>query len=107
MLKLNRNIQRIWGEVMHKHADVPADVMVTVSSVETRPNLRSSTVWLYVFPVIKGEEVLEQLKPQMYKLQGLFNEELQTNPLPRIILRLDHGADYAESITKKLDSLDE
>ena len=105
--RLNKHIQRVFGEILQRHADLPKDVMVTISGVETRPNLRAATVWLYVYPSDQGEEVLKLLKPQMYDLQGLLNQELQVKPLPRIVLRLDHGAEYADQIAKTFDTLDE
>lgn len=104
--KINKNIQRVFGEILLEHGDVPMDTMVTISKVETTPNLKSCTIWLYVFPTEKGEEVLERLVPQMYDLQGAFNREIQLKPLPRIKFRLDHGAAYAENIEKKLAELE-
>jgi len=104
--KINKHLQRVFGEILHEQADKPADVMVTISKVETRPNLKGATVWLYVYPLEKGEETLEKIQGQMYDLQGALNRELDMRPLPRLVLRLDHGAEYAESIEKKLASLD-
>lgn len=104
--KINKHIQRVFGEILHEQADCPADTMITISKVETAPNLKSATVWLYIFPLDQGEEVLESLKKQMYDLQGAMNRELDMRPLPRLMLRLDHGAQHAESIEKKLASLE-
>lgn len=104
--KINKHLQRVFGEILHEQADMPVDVMVTISKVDTRPNLKAATVWLYVNPLEKGEEVLASLRKQMYDLQGAMNRELDMRPLPRLVLRLDHGAEYAESIEKKLASLD-
>lgn len=105
--KVNKHIQRVFGEILLEQADLPTDAMVTIAQVETKPNLRSAIVWLYVFPTDKGEEVLKALTPQMYELQGMLNRALDFHPLPRITLRLDKGAEYAESINKTFDSLKE
>lgn len=104
--KINKHLQRVFGEILHEQADRPADVMITISKVETRPNLKAAIVWLYINPLEKGEQVLEQLQNQMYDLQGALNRELDMRPLPRLVLRLDHGAAYAESIEKKLADLE-
>jgi ribosome-binding factor A len=106
IVKINKHLQKVFGEILHEQADRPADVMVTISKVETAPNLKSATVWLYVFPIEQGEAVLTHLKNQMYDLQGAMNRELDMRPLPRLMLRLDHGAQHAESIEKKLASLE-
>ncbi len=104
--KVNKHIQKVFGEILHEQADRPANTMITISKVETAPNLKSAIVWLYIFPLDQGEEVLESLKKQMYDLQGAMNRELDMRPLPRLVLRLDHGAEHAESIEKKLASLE-
>lgn len=105
--KVNKHIQRVFGEILLEQADLPADAMVTIAQVETRPNLRSAIVYLYVFPVGRGEEVIERLTPQMYELQGALNRALDFHPLPRITLRLDNGAQYADHINQTFDSLKE
>lgn len=111
--KVNSLIQRLFGEILLEDADMPVDVLVTISAVETTPNLRSATVWLYILPFDSAqgkpgrvEEVFEHIKNQMYDLQGSLNRALSMRPLPRIILKLDHGAEYAERINQRLDSLE-
>ncbi|MEX0649541.1 MAG: ribosome-binding factor A [Candidatus Andersenbacteria bacterium] len=107
MAKVNKHIQRTFGEILHEEADVPADVLVTISRVETTPNLKSATIWLYISPSSKEEEVLEILKPQMYELQGALNRALTIHPLPRLYLKADHGAHHAQTIEQKLVELKE
>jgi ribosome-binding factor A len=103
--KIDKHIQRTFGELLLKEADIPLGVMVTVSRVETATNLRSCTVWLYISPLESADETLEGLKKQMYDLQGFINREAKLNPPPRIHLRLDRGLDHAENIEETLDNL--
>lgn len=104
--KVNSLIKRLFGEILQREADLPIDVLVTVSAVETVPNLRSATVWLYILPLERGEEILGMLKEEMYDLQGALNRALSMRPLPRITLKLDHGAEYAQRIEDRLKTLD-
>lgn len=111
--KVNSLIQRLFGEILQREADLPVDVLVTVSAVETVSNLRSATVWLYILPFDAGlgkpqrvEEVFEHIKNQMYDLQGSLNRALSMRPMPRIILKLDHGAEHSQKIEKRLAELD-
>ncbi|MEK7556452.1 MAG: ribosome-binding factor A, partial [Patescibacteria group bacterium] len=115
--KVNSLIQRTFGEILQREADVPADVLVTVSSVECAPNLQSATIWLYIssFPSTSSgqatapgkreEEALEALKGQLYYLQGILNKKLKMRPLPRISLKLDYGAVHAQRIDPHLADL--
>ncbi len=103
--KVNKHIQRTFGEILQTEADLPADVLVTITRVDTTANLKSSWVWLSVFPLDQGDAILERLKPQMYDLQGALNRALDVRPLPRLRLRIDYGAQNAENVERALDSL--
>lgn len=103
--KINKHLQRTVGEILLKEADLPLDVLVTISRVETTPNLRFSDIWLYVNPEARALEILDILQPQMYDIQGALNRSLQLRPLPRIRFRYDAGGVYADSINKKLDEI--
>lgn len=104
--RINRQIQRSFGEVLQREADLPPDVIVTISAVDTTPNLRSSTIWLYISPLERAQEILQELKNQLYSLQGALNKKLTFHPLPRITLKIDHGSAHAQTISKRLDALD-
>ena len=104
--KVNKHIHRTFGEILLEIADLPADVMVTVSRVETTHNLKAATIWLYVFPDEAEDKIMEMLKPQMYELQGELNRQLDFKPLPRIRLRIDHGAQHAQRINEALENLE-
>ena len=103
--KINRHLQRTVGEILIKEADLPPNSLVTISRVETTPNLRFSTIWIYISPSDQATLVLDSLQKQMYDIQGSLNRSLEFRPLPRIRFRHDRGNDYAETISKKLDEL--
>lgn len=100
--KVNRHIQRTLASILVSEADIPEGVLVTVSRVDTTPNLKSCKVWLYIQPLGQAEEVLTHLKGQLYDIQGALNRELQMRPLPRISLQIDKGSEHAERIEEKL-----
>lgn len=103
--RVNKHLQRTFGKILQTEADLPKEALVTVSGVETTHNLRSATVWLSVLPSQYAEETLQGLKKQLYALQGLLNKQLKLKVLPRIYLKIDKGAEYAERIDRKLNSL--
>lgn len=105
--KLNSLIQRIFGEILLREADLPNDVLVTISRVNTAGNLASTEIWLYINPPEKSEAILSQLNGQIYELQGFLNQSLDLRPWPRIRLRVDYGAEHADKIARKLDELKE
>ena len=103
--RVNKHIQRTFGEILQTEADLPGDALVTVSGVETTHNLQSATVWLSVLPSDRAEVVVKSLKKQLYELQGSLNRQLKLKILPRIYLKIDKGAEYAEEIDRKLNKL--
>lgn len=103
--KINKHLQRTIGEILLKEADLPKDVLITISKAETTSNLRFSIIWLYISPSDQAQAVLDSLKKQMYDIQGSLNRSLQFRPLPRIRFQQDTGNEYAETINKKLDEI--
>ncbi len=100
--KINKHVQRMFGEVLQGEADIPDDVLVTISQVQTSANLQRATVWLYISPLERAKEVLAQLTQQLYYLQGALNRKLTLRPFPRLELGVDHGARDAERIGQVL-----
>lgn len=100
--KVNKHLQRTFSDILQKEAEVPAGVLVTVARAETKPNLRSATIWLYISPPERAPQTMEALQGQMYELQGSLNRQLETRPLPYITLKHDTGIDHAEHIKEKL-----
>lgn len=103
--RLNKHIQRTFGEILQTEAELNSDVMVTVAGVETAHNLQSATVWLSVLPSERAEAVVRGLKKQMYELQGSLNRQLKLKILPRIQLKVDYGSQHAENIDRELNKL--
>jgi len=107
MAKINKHLQRTFGEILQREADLPPKVLVTISRVDTTPNLKSSEIWLYINPIEQANAIIERLTPQLYDLQGALNRALDIRPLPRIKLRIDYGAQHAQNIEEIVDQLDE
>lgn len=104
---MNKYLQRVMGQIIHEKADVPADVLVTVSRVETTPNLASAEVFLYIYPVAAAESVAKHLRRQLYELQGFLNRIIDTRVVPRIRFTVDYGADHAATIEDRLRELNQ
>lgn len=88
MAKINKEVLRVFGQVLQTEADVPAGVLVTVTAAVATRNLRAATVWLSVLPTDQGATVLAALQAQLYHLQGAFNRRIALQPLPRLRLAL-------------------
>ncbi len=107
ILKINKHILRTVSEILSESADIPSGVLVTISRVDTTPNLRFSRIYLYINPGSRAQETLDALKKQMYDIQGEMNRAMHLHPIPRISFRQDTGLDYADTINKKLDEIND
>ncbi len=103
--KVNKHIQRTFGEILQVEADLPLGAIVTVSSVETTKNLKVAIIWLSIWPEKKIGTTMKKLKKQLYDLQGSLNRKIRLRPNPRIVLSVDHGAQHAENIDRRLKEL--
>lgn len=104
--KMNKQLQRVVGEILQAEVEIPPGVLVTISRVETTANFRSATVWLSVFPSQAADDVMERIKALLYDLQRRVNNTMKMRVTPRLFFRLDHGAEKAsdlETVFKKLD----
>jgi len=104
-LKINKHIQRTFGEVLQQEANISQDVLVTIARVDTAPNLKNTVIWLYVQPITEAEAVLAELTQQLYQLQGSLNRKLDLKPFPRVVLKIDYGAEYADTIEQRFAEL--
>jgi ribosome-binding factor A len=103
--KINTQMQRLVGEILHRHADVPPNVLVTISRVATAPNMRGAEVFLYIYPTEQAETVVESLRGQLYELQGFLNRAIDSHAVPRIRFTVDYGAEHADIINQRLRDL--
>lgn len=75
---------------------------VTITAVETTPDLRQSTIWYAVFgenPEKIGLLITEKEKT----IQALINSRLSIKHVPKLTFRLDQSGDYANKINKLID----
>lgn len=79
---------------------------VTVTQVETSPDLKIATV--YVRPLIEGEEraIVEALAREARHIRGLLAPRLGLRYMPQFRFRHDTSLDYARHIDEILGSPD-
>lgn len=69
---------------MLREVQFPEGALVTLTRVDTFPNLIETKVYVSVLPDDKAEEVLKILKSQVYFLQQKLNSRLKMRPIPKI-----------------------
>lgn len=105
ILRVNQLLKKELGQLVLKEVDFPKDVLVTITRVETQPNLKESKVFVSVLPDDKGEEVIALLNRKIYFLQQKINQRLKMKFLPRLIFLLETKTSYAADIEEILEKL--
>lgn len=82
--KVNQLIKKELGIIILREVDFPADVLVTVTRVDTSPNLIDSKVYISTMPEDRSEEILKILDRMIYELQQKINKRLKMRPIPKI-----------------------
>jgi len=100
--KINSLIRKHIAEILIKDLSLKSGVFLTVSKVDTTPDLRYTRVFLSVFPEKETHYVEETLKKEAYLLQGALNKKLHMKPLPKLVFKTDATEVEADKIEKIL-----
>ena len=102
--KINTFLQKKISEILSKGNFFGGKGLVTVSLVETTPDLREAKVWISVFNQ-NPDEVLEILKKEIYDIQGQLFKNSTMRLVPKIRFIPDHSGEYSDQIGKALRNL--
>jgi len=87
--------------------EAPENTLVTLTRVDTAPNLQQAKIYISVMPEEKAKEVLRLLKKEVYEIQQLLNKRLNMRPVPRIEWVLEEKTKEAQEIEEILDKIKE
>ena len=80
--------------------------MITVSFVETTPDLREAKVWVSVFNQ-DPQEALKILNQEIYNIQGQLFKAFGMRLVPKVRFVIDHSGEYSDHINQVLKNLDD
>ena len=100
--KINKLIKRHLGEIFLKELSLKPGLFLTVSKVDTTPDLRYTQVFISVFPYKEADYAIKTLIKELYSIQGSLNKKLKMRPLPKLEFKLDPTEEEADKIEKIL-----
>lgn len=98
-------IKKELGQILLREMDFPEGVLVTVTRVETSPNLNQSRIYISVMPEDKAARVLETLEKSVYYLQQKLNKRLKMRPIPRIKFIEERKTEEAGRVEELLEKI--
>jgi len=98
-------IQKELSQIILREVEFSPDILVTLTRVETLPNLRETKIFISVLPEKKIEIVLRILHKNIYILQQRLNKRLRMRPIPKIIFLREKTTSEAGRIEEILEGL--
>lgn len=106
--KINQLLKKELSRLISREVDFSSGSLVTLTRVDTSPNLIESKVFISVFPEEKQADSLEILKKNIWSIQQMINKRLRMRPIPKIIFLPENKtaeAGKVEEILEKLNKL--
>jgi len=103
--RINQLMKEEISKILLREAEFPKDVLVTVTRVETTPDLNESKVFISVVPEEKEKKVIEDLERKIYSLQQKINKKLNMRKIPRIEFLKEEKTKEAGKIEAILEKL--
>lgn len=105
--RLNELIKVELGNIFLREMDFPVDSLITITRVETAPDLMSAKVFISVFPEKLTESVFRRINAQIYFFQQKLNKRLLIRPVPRLVFQRENNTAVAGRVEELLDQVKE
>lgn len=96
--KVNDLIRDHVSQLIEREVSWKPGMLVTVTRVDTSPDLRHTRVLVSVFPAGEQAFALKTLEHELYRLQGALNHRLHMKPLPRLQFVADETEAQAQAV---------
>lgn len=105
--QVNSLLKELIGEYLTQHVEMPEGTLVTVTKVDTPPDLNNSNVYISVLPDNRKGTVLDILRKLEGKIDRNIFHKMTMKKVPRLHFRIDEQELYAQQIDAILDNLEE
>ena len=106
MLKVNSTLREVLAEELEKMNDDRLE-MVSVTGVDTAPNLRHAIVYVDVLGVEQQENALAALGRATHRLQSAIGRQVRLKYTPTLEFVIDPGVQGGQRIESLLRSIQE
>ena len=107
IMRINEEIQKELASLLRTVKDPRvADTMISITRVETTPDLRYTKVYVSFLQEEKVKDAMAGLKSAGGYLRRQLNNNLQLRYAPEIVWALDDSITYGAKMLKLINSLD-
>ena len=105
--RINEEIQKALAELIRELKDPRVqNTMISITRVETTPDLRYAKVYASFLDETKAEDALKGLKSASGYLRRELGRSLQLRYTPELVWALDDSITYGAKMLKLINSLD-
>ena len=105
MRQINELLRTELAAEIMRSVDLPNDVFVSITKVDTSPDLHNATIFVSIVPDNKSGSSLEQIKKNLKNLATNVAPRLSLRTFPRLKVKIDEAERRASHIEALLDSL--
>lgn len=105
--RVNSLIKNELSRIILKELDLSRDILVTLTRVETAPNLSDARIYISVLPDEKSDKIFRLLNKMVYFLQKKLDKRLRMRPIPKIIFFKEEKTEEADKIEEILEEIKE
>ena len=107
ILLINEAIQKELASLLRTVKDPRVqDVMISITHVETTPDLRYAKVYVSFLQEDKAPDAMKGLKSASGFLRRALGKNLQLRYTPELVFEIDHSIEYGAHISEVINSLD-
>jgi len=103
--RLNELIKEELGKILLREGNFPKGIFVTITRVETSPNLSEAKVWISVLPEDQAEKIVKTLNKRIYFFQQKINKILRMKIVPKIRFLVETKTKQAARIEELLEKI--
>ncbi len=103
--RVNQLLKEEIDKIILKELEFPKDILVTITNIESTPNLQQAKVFVSAIPDNRIKDVLKILNGRVFEIQQIMNKRLNMRPVPRINFVEDKEAVEAGRIEELLEQI--
>jgi len=103
--RVNQLLKEEIDKIILKELEFPKDILVTITNIESTPNLQQAKVFVSAIPDNRIKDVLKILNGRVFEIQQIINKRLNMRPVPRINFVEDKEAVEAGRIEELLEKI--
>ena len=102
--QVNELIKQEVSKTLSQKIDFNNEI-VTITQVDTSPNLRQAKVKITVFNQDNQKMVLQKINRKIYDIQQDLNKKLNMRPVPKLIFSIDSSESKAQRVEELLQQI--